>query len=100
MLAGQAEALRGAGQQEALESLSLDVDQLRAAPGRASIPGGLTAREAEVLHLVAQGLTDAQVAERLVLSPCIVSMHLTSIYGKLGVGSRSAATRFAIEHGL
>ncbi|HMQ31401.1 MAG TPA: tetratricopeptide repeat protein [Chloroflexaceae bacterium] len=68
--------------------------------GRASYPGGLTAREVEVLRLVAQGLTDAQVADELVLSRRTVSTHLTSIYGKLGINSRSAATRFALEQGL
>ena len=57
-------------------------------------------REVAVLRLVATGLTDAQVADRLVVSPRTVSTHLTSIYGKLGVGSRAAATRFAVEHGL
>jgi DNA-binding CsgD family transcriptional regulator len=73
----------------------------RPAPaGRFSLPGGLTAREVEVLRLVAQGLTDAQVAEQLVISPRTVSTHLTSIDGKLGVSSRSAATRFAVENGL
>jgi DNA-binding NarL/FixJ family response regulator len=54
----------------------------------------------EVLRLVAQGLTDAQVAEQLVVSPRTVNFHLTSIYSKLGVSSRSGATRYAIEHGL
>jgi DNA-binding CsgD family transcriptional regulator len=63
-------------------------------------PAGLTAREIAVLRLVAQGLTDAQVAEKLVLSPRTVSTHLTSIYGKLQVNSRSAATRFAVENGV
>jgi predicted ATPase/DNA-binding NarL/FixJ family response regulator len=72
-----------------------------AVPGaRQSYPGGLTAREVEVLRLVARGLTDAQVADELVLSRRTVSTHLSSIYGKLGIGSRSAATRFAVEHGL
>jgi DNA-binding NarL/FixJ family response regulator len=65
-----------------------------------SYPAGLTPREVEVLRLVAQGLTDAQVAEQLVVSPRTVSTHLTSIYNKLGVNSRSAATRFAVEHQL
>ncbi len=65
-----------------------------------SHPAGLTAREIVVLRLVAQGLTDAQVAEKLVLSPRTVSTHLTSIYGKLQVNSRSAATRFAVENGV
>jgi predicted ATPase/DNA-binding NarL/FixJ family response regulator len=62
--------------------------------------GKLTKREIEVLRLVAQGLSDAQVAERLVLSPRTVNAHLTSIYNKLGVNSRAAATRFAVEHAL
>lgn len=60
----------------------------------------LTKRELEILRLVAQGLSDAQVAERLVISPRTVNAHLTSIYNKLGVNSRSAATRYAVEHGL
>jgi DNA-binding CsgD family transcriptional regulator len=71
-----------------------------AAAAPASHPAGLTAREIAVLRLVAQGLTDAQVAEKLVLSPRTVSTHLTSIYGKLQVNSRSAATRFAVENGV
>ena len=65
-----------------------------------SYPGGLSAREAEVLKLVAKGLTDAQVAEKLFISPRTVSGHLTSVYDKLGVRSRAAATRFAAEHDL
>ena len=69
-------------------------------PTQAPYPAGLTAREVEVLRLVAQGLTDPQVAEQLVLSPRTVNAHLTSIYGKLGVNSRTAATRFALKHGL
>jgi DNA-binding CsgD family transcriptional regulator len=63
-------------------------------------PAGLTAREVEVLREVASGLTDAQVAEELVVSPRTVHSHLHSIYRKLGVGSRTAATRYAIERNL
>ncbi|HEX6739191.1 MAG TPA: LuxR C-terminal-related transcriptional regulator, partial [Vicinamibacteria bacterium] len=63
-------------------------------------PTGLTAREVEVLRLVAEGLTNAQVAARLFLSPRTVDRHLGSIYGKLGVATRTAAATFAIEHGL
>ena len=63
-------------------------------------PAGLTAREVEVLRLVAAGLTDAQVAEQLVISLRTVTTHLTSIYNKLGVNSRAAATRFAVERHL
>jgi predicted ATPase/DNA-binding NarL/FixJ family response regulator len=60
----------------------------------------LTQRERDVLRLVAQGLTDAQVAERLVISPRTVNFHLTSIYRKLQVSSRSAATRYVLERQL
>ncbi|MGA7668946.1 MAG: AAA family ATPase [Nitrolancea sp.] len=61
---------------------------------------GLTPRELDVLQLIAQGLTDAEVAKRLFLSPRTVSTHLTSVYGKLNVSSRSAATRVAFEQHL
>jgi predicted ATPase/DNA-binding CsgD family transcriptional regulator len=60
----------------------------------------LTARELEILRLVAQGLTNEQVAEDLVISPRTVETHLTSIYSKIGVSSRSAATRYAMQHHL
>ena len=60
----------------------------------------LTPRELEVLRLVAQGLTDAQIAEQLVISHRTVNAHLTSIYRKINVSSRSAATRYAIDRKL
>jgi non-specific serine/threonine protein kinase len=63
-------------------------------------PPDLSAREAEVLRLVAAGLTNAEVAKRLFLSSRTVDWHLSSIYRKLGFNSRTEATRFAIEHGL
>ncbi len=63
-------------------------------------PAGLSAREVEVLRLVAQGLSDAQVAKQLIISTRTVTTHLTSIYNKLGINSRSAAVRFAVEHHL
>ncbi len=65
-----------------------------------SHPSGLTSREVEVLRLVAQGMTNEQVANQLIISPRTVDTHLTSIYGKIGVSSRSAATRYAFEHRL
>jgi predicted ATPase/DNA-binding CsgD family transcriptional regulator len=61
---------------------------------------GLSAREAEVLALVAAGLTNAEVAEKLYLSSRTVDWHLGSIYRKLEIHSRAEATRFAAEHGL
>jgi DNA-binding NarL/FixJ family response regulator len=61
---------------------------------------GLTPRELEVLRYVAMGLTDSAVGEKLFISPRTVSQHLRSIYSKLDVSSRSAATRYAVDHGL
>jgi predicted ATPase/DNA-binding CsgD family transcriptional regulator len=60
----------------------------------------LTAREVEVLRLVAEGLTDAAVAGRLFVSVRTVNAHLRSIYTKLGVTSRAAATRIAVTEGV
>jgi LuxR family maltose regulon positive regulatory protein len=61
---------------------------------------GLTVREVEVLRLLAAGLTDAQIAGQLTISPRTVNVHLTSIYRKIAVSSRVAATRYAIEQHL
>ena len=61
---------------------------------------GLTARELEVLQLVTLGLTDAQIAEKLVISPRTAEAHVRSLLNKLGVNSRTAATRFALAHQL
>lgn len=58
---------------------------------------GLTRREREVLRLVAQGLRTAQIAAELEVSPLTVNVHLRAIYHKLGVRTRTAATRVAIE---
>jgi DNA-binding NarL/FixJ family response regulator len=60
----------------------------------------LSERERDVLHLVAEGLTNVEVAERLFLSPRTVHAHLYRIYNKLGVSTRAAATRIALEQGL
>ncbi len=70
------------------------------ARGTPPAPAGLTGREVEVLRLIAQGWTDAQIAEHLVISPRTVNHHTTSLYSKLGVSSRAAATRYALEHHL
>ena len=60
----------------------------------------LTVRETEVLRLVVHGLTNAEVADKLVISPRTVERHLGSIYRKLQVNTRTAATRYAIAHHL
>jgi len=60
----------------------------------------LTAREVEVLRLLATGLTNQQIAEQLFVSHTTINAHLRNIYAKLGVSSRIAAARFAVENGL
>ena len=66
----------------------------------ASPPDGLTAREVEVLRLVAAGRSNAQIAAELVLSEKTVARHLSNIFGKLDVGSRTAAAAYAFERRL
>ena len=60
----------------------------------------LTRRQVEVLRLLAKGLTDAQIADQLFLSRTTVHGHLREIYRRLEVTNRSAATRYAVEHGI
>ncbi|MEZ4522062.1 MAG: AAA family ATPase [Thermomicrobiales bacterium] len=69
-------------------------------PPSEGVPGGLSPRELEVLRLVARGMTDAEVGEQLFISPRTVGRHLRSVYNKLGVNSRTAASAFAYQHGL
>ncbi len=64
------------------------------------LPGNLTGRQAEVLRLLADGLSNKQIAARLYLSPGTVERHLGTIYRKLGLGGRVDAARYAVEHGL
>jgi DNA-binding NarL/FixJ family response regulator len=79
---------------------ALDTEEAASASPKDTTASLLSAREAEVLVLVAEGLTNARVAERLYLSPRTVGQHLRSIYRKLGVPSRAAAAREAAERGL
>jgi non-specific serine/threonine protein kinase len=82
------------------EARLLVEEQSTQAPSPSSYPAGLSQREMDVLRLVAAGYSDAQVAKEFTLSSRTVSAHLRTIYRKLGVNSRQAATRFAIEHQL
>jgi predicted ATPase/DNA-binding CsgD family transcriptional regulator len=65
-----------------------------------SPPAGLSVREVEVLRLVAGGMTNAQIASELYISPRTVNAHLGSVYHKIGSSTRAEAARFATEHGL
>ena len=73
---------------------------LSGVPGEKVVVGGLTAREVEVLALVAQGHTNRQIADRLVISERTVASHLSHMFTKLNLASRSAATAYAYENGL
>ena len=68
--------------------------------GAAAPPGGLSAREVEVLRLVAGGLTNRAIADALTISERTVDRHVSNIFTKLDVSTRAAATAFAYEHGL
>jgi DNA-binding CsgD family transcriptional regulator len=89
-----------------LEAARAGFERLGAGPDLARLAGvhsethGLTARELEVLRLVAAGRTNRQIAAELVVSEHTVARHLQNIFGKLGVSSRTAATAFAFERHL
>ena len=71
--------------------------KLRKAP---SLPDGLTAREAEILRLVAQGMTNREIAGRLFIAERTAEGHVERIRNKLGVRSRTEVATWAVAHGL
>jgi DNA-binding NarL/FixJ family response regulator len=111
---GLGNALRALGDEESaalefdaavrtFQELGADPDLRRTAAllgGRTATPGGLSAREAEVVRLVARGQTNREIAAALGISERTVDRHVSNILAKLDVSSRAAATAFAVEHGL
>jgi DNA-binding NarL/FixJ family response regulator len=96
---GEAETMADA------RSRSLSADAFLVAAILAGDPDGsvldpLTARELEVLDLVAQGLSNKAIGQRLAISDQTVKFHLASIFGKLGVTNRTEAARSALRKGL
>ena len=91
---------------DSLRELGADVEAARAsrlldaAKGKTPSPSGVTARERQVLGLLAEGLTNRQIAERLVVSEHTVHRHVTNILRKLELPSRTAAAAFAVRHSL
>ena len=70
-------------------------------PGQApAMPDGLTQREVEILGLIAQGLTNTEIAERLFLSNHTVKTHINRIFAKTGSRDRVAAIGYAQRHGI
>ena len=79
----------------ALSTAPVDAD-----PPPEDLPDGLTPREAEVLRVLARGKTNRVIAEELSIAEKTVASHVSHIFTKLGVTSRTAATACAFEHGL
>ena len=75
-----------------------DVESLRRSVGQA--PGGLSGREIEVLRLVAAGMTNHAIATQLYISERTVHRHVSNIFVKIGVNSRTAAAAYAVQRGL
>ena len=100
MTAEQALAAQGRTSVPTAPPIPPAIPSAHAAKPQVTYPEGLTEREVEVLRLVARGLSNAQIAEELVVSLLTIKAHLRSIYSKLGVTSRVAATRYALEHHL
>jgi DNA-binding NarL/FixJ family response regulator len=72
----------------------------RPAPARDSLPDELTPREAEVLGLIAQGLSNAEIATALVVSEATVKTHINHVFAKIGARDRAQAVHYAYTHGL
>ncbi len=69
-------------------------------PRRRDSPAGLTAREVDVLRLLARGLSSKEIASRLVITPKTARNHIEHIYAKTGTSNRVRASIFAVQHGL
>jgi DNA-binding NarL/FixJ family response regulator len=70
------------------------------APVRAELPDGLTAREAEVLGLIAAGFNNREIAGRLVISETTVKTHVNHLFAKIDARDRAAAINYAVAHGI
>jgi DNA-binding NarL/FixJ family response regulator len=73
---------------------------VKAAPRKEGLPGGLTAREAEVLGLIATGLSNGEIAAELFIGEATVKTHINNAFAKIGVRNRVQAMRYAVGHGL
>jgi DNA-binding NarL/FixJ family response regulator len=85
--------------QQRLVAAVLDTKPILDAPAQ-SLPDDLTPREAEVLKLIAGGLSNAEIAEALVVSPATVKTHVNRIFYKIGARDRAQAVRYAYQHGI
>jgi HD-GYP domain-containing protein (c-di-GMP phosphodiesterase class II) len=93
-------AQQGALQQRAVQAVLAAAGHAADAPGRVEHPGGLSAREVDVLRLAARGLTTAEIADRLFISPKTADHHIQHIYTKIDVSTRAAAALWAMQHAV
>jgi DNA-binding CsgD family transcriptional regulator len=96
-VAGGQAALDPAVQLHLVEAIA---DGVPSGPSPAPLPDGLTPREAEVLTLIAAGLSNAEIAERLVVSEATVKSHVNHMLAKIGARDRAQAVGYAFRHGL
>jgi DNA-binding NarL/FixJ family response regulator len=97
--AGQA-MLDTSVQARLLDALGAGMASSEPPSGPAALPDDLTPREAEVLGLIAEGLSNAEIARRLVVSEATVKTHVNRLFAKTGVRDRAQAVRYAYRHGL
>ena len=96
-VAGGQAALDPAVQLHLVEAIA---DGVPSGPATAQLPDGLTPREAEVLTLIAAGLSNAEIAERLMVSEATVKSHVNHMLAKIGARDRAQAVGYAYRHGL
>jgi len=96
-VAGGQAALDPAVQLHLVEAIA---DGVPSGPATAGLPDGLTPREAEVLTLIAAGLSNTEIAERLVVSEATVKSHVNHMLAKIGARDRAQAVGYAYRHGL
>ena len=96
-VAGGQAALDPAVQLHLVEAIA---DGVPSVPATAPLPDGLTPREAEVLTLIAAGLSNTEIAERLVVSEATVKSHVNHMLAKIGARDRAQAVGYAYRHGL